>query len=145
MFILYFLLWTFVLYALHRIVHVIPIVRQIHLDHHAYVNTHTTGWKWNNLFLYNDTNLSTLDLWITEVIPTILFSAITGQWWIIIFYYLWAAFIQEAIEHNKNIDFPILTSGKWHLIHHRSSYNYGLFIPVWDILFNTYKGIDDLR
>ena len=29
----------------------------------------------------------------------------------LVFYYVWAAFIQESIEHNPNIDYPILTSG----------------------------------
>jgi sterol desaturase/sphingolipid hydroxylase (fatty acid hydroxylase superfamily) len=85
--------------------------------------------------------MSTLDLWITEVIPTLVFSLITGQWWISVFYYVWAAFVQEIIEHNPKVDlYPFLTSGKWHLIHHHNtSVNYGLFIPTWDILFGTFK------
>jgi len=36
----------------------------------------------------------------------------------------------------------ILSLGKWHLIHHKhSKYNYGLFVPIWDILFKTYKSL----
>lgn len=141
MILVYFLLWTLFLYVIHRIIHKIPIIRSIHLDHHAYVNKHTTGWHWSNIFLYNDTVKSTIDLWITEVIPTVIFAVITGQYWLIIFYYLWAAFIQESVEHNMNIDWPILTCGKWHMIHHRSLYNYGLFLPIWDMLFGTYKRV----
>lgn len=93
------------------------------------------------MFLFNDTWMSTLDLWITEVIPTLIFSLVTGYWWISVFYYLWAAFVQEIIEHNPKFDvFPLLTSGRWHLIHHHNtSVNYGLFTPVWDIAFGTYK------
>jgi hypothetical protein len=58
-----------------------------------------------------------------------------------VFYYVWAALIQEIIEHNPKFDlYPFLTSGKWHLIHHHNtSVNYGLFIPVWDMLFGTFK------
>lgn len=140
-FLLYFLLWTLFLYIVHRAVHVIPVMRAVHLDHHAYVNNHTTGWHWNNIFLYNDTIKSTVDLWITEIIPTLLFAIAFGQYWLIVFYYIWAAFFQEAIEHNINIDLPVLTSGRWHMIHHRSPYNYGLFIPVWDMIFGTYKKV----
>ena len=131
------------LYCVHRLGHITPIIQKIHWHHHKYANTNNLGWHWNNLFLFNDTWISTLDLWITEVIPTIIFCIITGQWWLCIFYYIWAAFIQESIEHNVNIDLPLMTSGKWHRIHHKMhNKNYGLFFPHWDILFRTYKGVE---
>lgn len=138
---IYFLLWTFTLYWIHRVVHIIPIINLLHLHHHKFILEHTTKWHWNNLFLFNDDWTSTIDLWITEVIPTLLFSLVTGQWWLFLFYYVWAAFIQESIEHNSKINIPMITSGRWHLIHHRSSYNYGLFFPIWDILFGTNKHV----
>ena len=143
MILFYFLLWTFVLYCIHRLAHKIPVIKDWHWDHHSYIVRHgAQGWRWNNLFLYNDTNSSTLDLYATEVIPTVLFSWITGQWWIFIGYYIWAAFFQEALEHNKNINIPIFTSGRWHLVHHRHpNKNYGLFLPIWDIFFRTHKNI----
>jgi sterol desaturase/sphingolipid hydroxylase (fatty acid hydroxylase superfamily) len=137
--VLLFLSWTLLLYVIHRLVHITPILKQIHWNHHRYISLkNPTGWKWNNLFLYNDTNKSTLDLWITEVVPTLLFSYFTGHWWIFCFYYIWAAFIQERIEHDPNIDFYPFTSGRWHLIHHKNfKKNYGLFHPFWDRLFRT--------
>lgn len=143
-YVVYFLAWTFVLYWVHRIGHKTPYVKEWHWNHHSYIVRHgSQGWHWNNLFLFNDTWTSTLDLYVTEVIPTLLFSLITGQWWISIFYYMWAAFFQENLEHNKNIDLPIFTTGRWHLIHHRqSNKNYGLFFPIWDIIFKTYKNVD---
>lgn len=138
--ILYFLAWTLLLYILHRLIHITPILQKVHWDHHKYINLHETSWHWSNLFLYNDTWLSTLDLWISEVIPTIIFSWLTGQWWIAIFYYVWAAFFQESLEHNKLINWYPFTSGQWHLIHHKHmNKNYGLFIPLWDRLFATEK------
>lgn len=138
MILLYFLLWTFTLYWIHRAAHIVPIVKHYHFNHHQVINTETIRWNWNNLLLYNDTMKSTIDLWLTEVIPTCIISYITGQWWLIIFYYLWAALIQERIEHNKNFDVPLLTSGKWHLKHHNNgNYNFGLFLPIWDKLFRT--------
>lgn len=144
-----FLAWTLYLYVIHRTIHSIglkfaPLAFTAHADHHRYINTNKqTTWHWNNLFLFNDTWMSTLDLWITEVIPTLIFSWVTGYWWLSVFYYLWDALIQEVIEHNKDFDWhPFLTSGKWHLIHHRdTSSNYGLFLPIWDLLFKSHKQV----
>ena len=136
--IFYFLLWTFTLYWIHRLAHIIPLVKKYHFNHHKVVNTDTIKWKWNNLLLYNDTWYSTIDIWLTEVLPTCIISYITGQWWLVIIYYFWASLLQERIEHNRNFDIPILTSGKWHLIHHiHGSYNYGLFTTLWDRVFKT--------
>jgi sterol desaturase/sphingolipid hydroxylase (fatty acid hydroxylase superfamily) len=130
------------LYWIHRIGHLLPVIKAMHLHHHKFILNNPTKWHWNNLLLFNDDWTSTVDLWITEVIPTLIFSIVTGQYWISVFYYVWAAFIQESIEHNDKVDLPILTSGKWHLIHHRSSNNYGLFYPLWDIVFGTYKKVE---
>jgi sterol desaturase/sphingolipid hydroxylase (fatty acid hydroxylase superfamily) len=138
----YFLLWTFILYWLHRLLHTSARLSKWHLHHHRYAVAHTTTWHWNNLFLFNDDWPSTNDLWTTEVIPTLIFSWITGQWWISVFYYVWAAFIQETLEHNPTVNWPILTSGRWHLMHHKLKCNYGLFMPLWDIVFKTYKKVD---
>jgi len=145
--ILHFFCWTFVLYWIHRIGHYTPIIRIFHRDHHKFISTNVkenqkpNDWHWSNLLLFNDNWNSTIDLWITEVIPTLLYSAVTGQWWISVFYYVWAAFIQERIEHNPTFDiYPFLTSGQWHLVHHKNpNRNYGLFFPIWDIMFRTYK------
>jgi Delta7-sterol 5-desaturase len=135
---LYFFTWTFLLYWLHRLAHVSPVFKRFHRHHHVYVNKFGTGWHWNNLFLFNDDWPSTLDLWITEVVPTFVFCLITGQWWIMIFYYFWAAFIQEELEHRKNLNLYPLTFGSWHLRHHsRPDKNYGLFFPLWDKIFGT--------
>lgn len=136
-----FLMWTFYLYWIHRIGHRISFVNKFHQDHHSYIiKNNGTKWHWNNLFLFNDTWKSTIDLWITEVIPTVIFSAVTGHWWVLIFYYFWAAFIQEVIEHNSKFSmYPFLTSGKCHLVHHKNQRrNFGLFIPLWDKLFGTF-------
>jgi sterol desaturase/sphingolipid hydroxylase (fatty acid hydroxylase superfamily) len=133
------------LYWIHRVGHSIPLLRRYHLNHHQIINKNIrestpNKWHWNNLFLFNDNWPSTIDLWITEVIPTLIFSLITGQWWISLFYYIWASIIQESIEHNPKVDLPILTSGRWHLVHHKQAdKNFGMFFSVWDILFGTYQ------
>lgn len=129
------------LYWIHRIGHIMPGVRSIHLSHHIFVNKNIIKWHWSNLFLFNDNVSSTIDLWITEVIPTIIFCVIFQDWLILIFYYFWAALIQESIEHNPDFNIPLLTSGRWHLQHHKSPYNYGLFFPIWDMIFGTYRKV----
>jgi sterol desaturase/sphingolipid hydroxylase (fatty acid hydroxylase superfamily) len=140
-----FLLWTFCLYWIHRIGHRTPLVKDLHLSHHAFINRNgKSGWHWNNLFLFNDNWSSTLDLWITEVIPTIVFSLMTGYWFISILYYAWAAFLQEELEHNPSVSMYPFTSGQWHLAHHQNaSRNFGLFIPLWDKVFNTERRISE--
>lgn len=132
------------IYWLHRLVHTIyiPFVHEWHMDHHRQVTQDALwGLHWSNVFLYNDTWKSTFDLWAIEIIPTLIFCWLTGHWWLFIIFYIWTAFIQEAIEHNENFDwFPYLTSGRWHLIHHKNSrVNFGLLTPIWDLLFKSYK------
>ena len=140
----HFLLWTFCLYWVHRLAHIyrIPLITRMHWDHHKQVTQQTIkGLHWTNLFLWTDSWRSTVDLWCTDVIPTIIFCAVTGQWWIAVFYYVWAAFVQEAVEHNPKIDlYPFLSTGRWHLMHHENSgVNFGLFLPIWDWVFGTAK------
>jgi len=95
------------------------------------------------LFLWNDNFKSTIDYWITEVLPTVIFSLITGQHWIFFLFYIYAATIQERVEHNSNFNwYPYYTSGKWHVLHHtRYPCNFGIVTPLWDILFKTNKKV----
>jgi sterol desaturase/sphingolipid hydroxylase (fatty acid hydroxylase superfamily) len=144
MILVYFFSWTFLLYWIHRIVHKVSHVKKWHWDHHSYIiRNGDLKWEWPNLFLYNDTWKSTIDLYVTEVIPTLIFSWLTGQLWIFVFYYVWASTFQVVLEHKRGLDLPVFTSGEWHLIHHRHpNKNYGLFFPIWDIVFGTYKRVD---
>jgi len=141
--IIYFLVWTLLLYWMHRAAHVVPFLKTYHLGHHQFIVKNEPTWHWTNIFIFQDNKVSTIDVWLTEIIPTLLFCYITGQWWIAVIFYIWSAFIQEAIEHNRKFNiFPISTSGKWHLVHHFSGpYNYGIFHPFWDMLFRTYKTV----
>ena len=142
MYFCYFLIWTFVIYVSHRLAHIIPLIRNVHFGHHKYIKENLSPkWKWNNILLFQDNWISTLDVLITEFIPTFIFCIVTEQWWILITYYFWSAFIQENIEHNRNFDwYPWLTSGKWHMIHHDTNhYNFGLFTSLWDKIFNSFQ------
>ena len=132
--------WLLLLYAVHRAAHRVAFLRRFHLDHHR--NIALAGepqrWHWSNLLLCNNTVKSTIDLWLTEVVPTFLFAAAFNAWWVAVFYYLWAAFLQESLEHSPRTDLCGFTFGKWHLIHHRNvKANFGLFVPFWDIMFGS--------
>ena len=145
-YVLLFFFWTFTIYWMHRLAHAWSFMRGFHVDHHAQVTDKTiAGLNWKNAFLWFDTGESTVDQWLTEVIPTFIISAATGHWWLLLFYYIWAAFIQEAVEHNEKFNlYPFITSGKWHLIHHEHpTKNYGVFFPIWDIIFETKKGLNE--
>jgi lathosterol oxidase len=133
------------MYWVHRLVHASNKLGYFHRQHHKVINSKETKWHWNNIFLYNDDVKSTIDYWITEVIPTLIFCYVTSQWWIFLLYYVYAAFIQENIEHSNEFYFPFLCPGKWHMIHHNDfRYNYGLFFTFWDKLFKTEKNIGSL-
>lgn len=134
-----FLFWTFVLYSMHWAAHNNEFLQKFHFDHHKYIASHEVKWHWSNILLYTDTWYSTIDVWLTEVIPTIIVAAFFQQWWLLVFYYAWAALVQERIEHNKGINiYPFLTSGKWHMHHHKHpTTNFGIFLPIWDKLFHT--------
>ena len=133
-----FALWTLCLYWIHRLGHKSRWLMKFHADHHKHVNMHGTRWHWNNLLLFNDTWKSTIDLWLTEVIPTLIFCAIFSCWWIFAFYWAWAALIQETVEHNPNVRIPFWSSGAWHLRHHKNpTVNFGLYFTIWDKLFAT--------
>lgn len=138
-YVIIFFLWLLLLYIIHRAAHILPVIKKIHAHHHGVINkSPPRKWHWNNLFLFNDDWTSTVDLWISEVIPTILFSAITGHWWVLMFYYIWAALIQESVEHNKSVSLYPLTCGRWHMTHHSNpKKNYGLIFPLWDKIFRT--------
>lgn len=137
-----FMVWTAVVYFMHRVVHLYPkTIGVFHLSHHRYVNKNYNdlGWHWSNLFLYNDNWSSTIDLWITEVIPLIVLCFMFNDYTLLFLYWVWASFIQERIEHLHDLNlYPFLTSGKWHMKHHsESKYNYGVFLPIWDVLLRT--------
>lgn len=145
--IFYFFLWTFIIYWIHRMVHIFPVLAVTHRGHHRFIANNEITWHWNNIFLFNDDWISTIDYWLTEVIPTIIFVIITEQWWLGIGFYVYAAFIQEWLEHNKSFNgYPFYTSGRWHLLHHTAHQcNYGIGTPFWDWVFKTNKKLEFKR
>lgn len=141
----YFFVWTLIIYWIHRLCHNVPALSYFHKEHHKYVTKNPNiNWHWSNVFLFNDNWPSTIDYWLTEVIPTLIFSMITGQWWIAVLFYLYAATIQERVEHSRYFNaYPFYTSGQWHLLHHTSRpCNYGIITPFWDWVFGSNRKLD---
>lgn len=134
-------LYTLILYVMHIFAHRCPFFWYFHDDHHKQViNGTIEGFNWKNIFLIFDNWKSTIDQWLIEVIPTVILSIYFEAFWLLTFYYIWAAFIQESVRHNKNFNLmPFLTSGEYHLKHHYSgTKNYGVFVWFWDWVFGTY-------
>lgn len=133
-----FLLWTLSEYTMHVMVHRVPWLAQVHSHHHKFIAMNNTTWEWRNIFLWTDSWMCTLDLWIQEVIPTLIIVTLTGHWWLFGCFYIWTAFIQENVEHNPKIHVPWLSSGRWHLQHHiNPKSNFGTIATFWDKLFRT--------
>ena len=140
----YFMSWTFMLYWIHRLAHAnFAVITHYHREHHRFIHQHQPQWHWTNLLLYQDNWSSTIDVWLTEVVPTIIFCWLFDCWFILAGFYLWSALVQEHIEHNPKFNlFPFSTSGQWHLVHHtKGAYNFGIFHPTWDLAFGTYRSV----
>lgn len=152
-----FLLWTLASYALHRLAHVKspynPLFK-IHLAHHKaeYGKEKNYDFKWpgwRSFVLWFGDLQSTLDVWITLIIPAIVVSILFTQthFTVLIGVYLYEVFLSEHnLDHNPEITGPItrvLAIGQYHLTHHHyPKYNYGLYLTLWDIVFITTRPKD---
>lgn len=140
---LVFFVWTLLLYLMHVLAHTLPFLKRIHAAHHKTIKFNNSNkWHWNNLLLYNDNWISTVDLWISDIFPTLVVAIVFNAWWVAVVYYVWAAFFQESLEHNMQVNFYPFTCGQWHMRHHQNpKCNYGLFFPIWDKLFRTENAV----
>ena len=136
----YWIIWTLVMYLMHRAAHDIPALWYFHRWHHMV--TYQGEWEfswWNLVFWFNDW-YSTVDQWIMEIIPTALFIYIFPETWPFgVYYYLDGVCLSEGItDHNPRICMPILSMGRYHLRHHANlGVNYDQFTHLWDWVFGT--------
>lgn len=147
-----FLLWSLFSYSIHRAAHIKskynPLFK-IHLAHHKaqYGKEKDYRFKWPGwkaYFLWFDDLASSLDVWITLILPAILVSLVFPQshFTVLALVYLYEVFLSEHnLDHNPEIDGPIthiLAVGQFHLTHHHyPKYNYGLYLTLWDLVFVT--------
>ena len=136
----YFLIWTLVIYWTHKAAHSFEWLWQFHQAHHEVEYNGELEFSWWNLVGWFNDWRSTLDQWITEVIPTGVFILIFPDAWpIAIFYYIDGFVLAEGLtDHNPRIDVPGLSMGRYHLLHHKNpNVNYDLYFRIWDRLFGT--------
>lgn len=142
-----FLLWLLLIYGMHRASHKFEFLKYYHNDHHKriYTGEYDGSFKLRHLLLIIDSKESIIDQWLTEVIPTIIFCLIFNCWWLLLFYYIYAAILSESFKHNKNFNwYPVIISGRWHLIHHKNpTKNYGIIFPIWDKILGTEQKLKD--
>jgi sterol desaturase/sphingolipid hydroxylase (fatty acid hydroxylase superfamily) len=149
-FISLFLLWTLLVYLMHRLSHLKHkrnILRKIHFHHHN-INYWQGDkiFKWYYLLFYFGSFYATLDILISLTLPALLVYLIYPPVgiYILLFHYLYEVFFSEGLlDHNPNIKggiTKVFAWGQYHLIHHKFlKFNFGLMITLWDYVFGTNK------
>lgn len=144
-----FLLWTFLVYLMHRLAHIRHkhnLFHAIHLSHHKidYLNANNRKFKWYYFFFYFGSLNATLDVLIMLTLPAFIVYFIYPPLgiYILIFHYLYEVLLSEgALDHNPAIKGRITSFfawGEYHLTHHKTWVsNYGLVITFWDTIFKT--------
>ena len=152
-----FLLWTLLVYFLHRLAHFRhkrnPLYR-IHICHHRvnYFKEENRKFRWCYLLFYFGGLNETLDVLLVLTLPALVVYFIyppTGVY-ILCFHYFYEVFFSEGLlDHNPKVKGGItkfFSWGQYHLTHHRTwKYNYSLIITLWDYVFSTKKRITPLR
>jgi sterol desaturase/sphingolipid hydroxylase (fatty acid hydroxylase superfamily) len=146
-----FLLWTFMIYWLHRLSHIRhqknPLW-QLHCAHHAtpYLSAPSLSpWpKFAQLFFWLGSWRATLDVLVVMTLPALLIALIAPRYGLMLlaFHYFYEVFCSEyALDHNPRIQgfwTRIFAWGDFHLFHHISTRNnYGLIITLWDRVFGS--------
>ena len=146
-----FLLWTFVIYWMHRFSHVRwrwnPLWK-VHRAHHLhpYLRCYEpAGWpKVGQWFLWLGDWQSSLDVIVQMTIPLLVIA-----WFmpdvglpLLAFHYIYEVFLSEnQLDHNPKITGRVtrwFAWGDFHLQHHvHPKQNIGLMITLWDRLFGT--------
>lgn len=152
---LWFLLWTFIEYWMHRVMHwshpLNPLF-DIHRSHHLTPMSVLTDkkYRWPKLmyfFFYFENVHETVEIIVGETIPAICIYFCDPEcgFWLLVFHYIYEILATDSLlEHNAEITSKSIIKyaavGQFHLEHHRiPSYNYGFTITLWDHVFGTYK------
>jgi len=143
-----FLLWTLVIYFIHRLAHIrhrFNFLYHIHRHHHR-VNylRENRGFKWHHFIFFFGSFYESLDVWLMMTLPALgLFIWLPAYGiCILVFHYLYEVFLSESqLDHNAAITGEVtryFSWGSYHLGHHRNiRYNFSLMITLWDTIFKT--------
>ena len=146
-----FLLWTFMIYWLHRWAHIshrLNPLWQIHRAHHAiiYLGKQPTVLRprWYQYFFWLGDWRASIDVIISMTLPAILIACIWPRYGIplLVFHYFYEVFFSEyVLDHNPRIQgkiTQIFAWGDFHLFHHMAPRkNFCLIITLWDRVFGT--------
>lgn len=157
---LYFLLWTLYEYFGHRLYHFKHpwnFMYPIHQHHHQMelqsLCSPDNRWPKPLYFLWwFDNFYESVEIWIGETIPLLVvwwFDPISGSP-LLVFHYIYELLATDSLlEHNANLEIPIMAVGKFHIEHHvHPNKNFGFTINIWDKIFGTFvetKGTDPLQ
>lgn len=135
----YFLGWTFIAYWTHRAAHAFDFLWKFHREHHVVVYEGKFEFSWWNLVGWVNDWKSTLDDWLTEIIPLGLYIWIfPAAWPVVIYYYIDSSLSEGILDHNPRIDVPGLAMGRYHLAHHDDMrVNFDNYTRLWDWVFGT--------
>lgn len=145
-----FLVWTFIIYWIHRISHIKGrwnILWKIHRAHHAipYLTMKVERWpKFGQFFFWLGDFKTSIDVVIVLTIPLVLLTLLFPYpgLCLLVFHYIYEVFLGEGIlDHNTQLRGPVtrvFAWGSFHLHHHvKLERNYGLIITLWDRVFRT--------
>jgi sterol desaturase/sphingolipid hydroxylase (fatty acid hydroxylase superfamily) len=147
---LLFLVWTFIIYWLHRLSHIhhkLNLLWRIHSAHHRgqyFPSPPDMKFHWSQLFFWHGNIASTLDIYLVFTAPALLIFLVSPYygWPILGFHYVYEAFLSgAALDHNLKLKGWLTRYFAWggyHLYHHvHLRQNYGLLITLWDFVFRT--------
>jgi sterol desaturase/sphingolipid hydroxylase (fatty acid hydroxylase superfamily) len=147
----WFLVWTLIMYALHRLGHVHSKRNPfwiVHTAHHriAYLTRRpVNNWpKLAQFWLWLGDWRTSLDVFITMTLPLILIAWVVPEYGIplLVFHYFYEIFLSEhRLDHNPYVSGAITKVFAWgdfHLYHHaHPRKNFGLLITLWDRVFGS--------
>lgn len=145
--VIYFLIWTFYSYFIHRIAH-IPSKKnplyKIHFVHHRIQYDGSYWPSWYNFFFWFGSWPASIDVWITFTLPIVLLifiDPIPGSI-LLVFHYFYEVFLAgNVLDHNPAIKGRIVrvfAIGQYHVNHHKLYVrNFSFYITFWDYLFGT--------
>jgi sterol desaturase/sphingolipid hydroxylase (fatty acid hydroxylase superfamily) len=146
-----FLIWTLVIYCMHRLAHIShrwnPLW-QLHRAHHRnpYLSQlPESKWpKFGQWFLWLGNWRASLDVIVSMTLPLLIIAYFAPHVGLplLVFHYFYELFFSEyGLDHNPNIQGKatrFFAWGEFHLYHHLTpKKNFGLLITLWDRLLGT--------
>ena len=134
----YFVIWDFCQYALHRLQHAVPLLWETHKFHHSETALNSA----------TQAKVHALSLVLAHVfhLPVIVLFGLRTPHFVAAFlmFRLWGFFNHMNVRVGLGPFTPLVSGPQWHRLHHsiRAEHldkNFATFFPLIDILFGTYR------